>query len=81
MNRQVASFVITYVGYDKYEASCENCVVVNGYYNGTITQTMRRALTILYKHTECFGACVGVVLNVLKLWRDNYARLYQEVDC
>ena len=56
MNRQVASFVITYVGYDKHEASCENCVVVNGYYNGTITQTMRRAFNdILQAHGMLWG--------------------------
>ena len=76
MNRQVASFVITYVGYDKHKASCENCVVVNGYYNGTITQTMRRAFNDIVQAQECFGACVRVLLNASMLRRDNYARLY-----
>ena len=56
MNRQVASFVITYIGYDKHEASCENCVVVNGYYNGAITQTMRRAFNdIVQAHGMLWG--------------------------
>lgn len=65
--KKVASFVITYVGYDKHEASCENCVVVNGYYNGTITQTMRRAFNdIVQAHGMLWGlsSCVIECIEV-----------------
>lgn len=64
MDKNYARFTIYYVGETK-DGVGENCRTVSGYYNGEITQTMRRAFNDIVKaHGMLWGIYGCVIENI-----------------